>query len=46
MLEATLAIPATGTIENLGKQGIHTHHLDEILSEMQDLQRTFPGEEW
>ena len=44
--EATLTIPATATSENLGKQGIHTQHLDEILSEMQHLQRTYPGYEW
>lgn len=46
LVEATLGIPATGTSENLGKQGIHTQHLDEILSEMQHLQRTYPGYEW
>lgn len=46
LLVATLTIPTTGTSENLGKQGIHTQHLDEILSEMQHLQRTYQGYEW
>ncbi len=29
-----------------GKQGLHTEHLQHILSEMQYLQRTYPGCEW
>jgi ring-1,2-phenylacetyl-CoA epoxidase subunit PaaC len=29
-----------------GKQGLHTEHLQNILSEMQYLQRTYPGCEW
>ncbi len=29
-----------------GKQGFHTEHLQDILSEMQYLQRTYPGCEW
>ncbi len=29
-----------------GKQGIHTEHLGFILSDLQYLQRTYPGAKW
>lgn len=29
-----------------GKQGFHTEHLGYILTEMQSLQRAYPGLEW
>jgi ring-1,2-phenylacetyl-CoA epoxidase subunit PaaC len=44
--EATLAIPQTEPISYSGKEGKHTDHLKELLSEMQILQRTYPGCEW
>jgi ring-1,2-phenylacetyl-CoA epoxidase subunit PaaC len=44
--EATLDVPGNKAIENMGKQGMHTKHLETILSEMQYLQRTYPGCEW
>lgn len=44
--EATLEIPADSTKQTGGKEGIHTEHLGFILSEMQMMQRTFPGMTW
>lgn len=35
----------TRTIEG-GRNGIHTEHLGHILSEMQFIQRAYPGQEW
>ena len=45
-LEATLIVSENNTIETRGKTGSHTEHLATILSEMQYLQRTYPGCEW
>ncbi len=36
-----LAVPATG-----GRSGIHSEHLERLLSEMQSLARAHPGAEW
>jgi ring-1,2-phenylacetyl-CoA epoxidase subunit PaaC len=33
-------------VKRAGKQGLHTEHLQNILTEMQHLQRTYPGCEW
>jgi ring-1,2-phenylacetyl-CoA epoxidase subunit PaaC len=46
--EATLPLPVNTKTErkNLGKDGHHSEHLSKILSEMQSLQRTFPGCDW
>ena len=44
--EATLSIPAQRIDGSDGKNGGHTKHLEEILNEMQFLQRTYPGCEW
>ncbi len=47
--QATLTeIPTVKEISSglLGKEGKHTKYLDEILAEMQVLQRTHPGAEW
>ncbi|MEO6489295.1 MAG: 1,2-phenylacetyl-CoA epoxidase subunit PaaC [Ferruginibacter sp.] len=46
LTEATLSIPVNGYMHTGGKNGIHTEHLGYILSEMQSLQRTYPGAEW
>jgi ring-1,2-phenylacetyl-CoA epoxidase subunit PaaC len=50
LLEATLSYPyEAGQQERStfnGKQGIHTEYLEAILSEMQYLQRTYPGCKW
>ncbi len=44
--EATLSIPPKTYMQTGGKDGIHTEQLGYILSEMQSLQRTYPGAEW
>ncbi len=44
--EATLPIPEKTFMQSGGKQGIHTEHLGYILTELQYLQRTYPGAEW
>ena len=45
--EATLTFPVSKQKESLnGKEGDHTEHLQAILSDMQYLQRTYPGCEW
>jgi ring-1,2-phenylacetyl-CoA epoxidase subunit PaaC len=46
LTEATLQQPTDGTIQLGGKEGIHTEHLGFILSEMQMMQRTYPGMTW
>lgn len=47
--EATLPIPGSdaGMLRKAGgKNGVHTEHLGYILSEMQFLQRAYPGGDW
>lgn len=44
--EATLSIPENVFMQTGGKTGVHTEHLGFILSEMQSLQRTYPGAAW
>lgn len=49
--EATLSFPPaeepdTKSISGFGKEGRHTEHLNNILAEMQVLQRAHPGCEW
>ncbi len=44
--EATILLPTQKSENNGGKEGKHTEHLEEILKEMQYLQRTYPGCEW
>ncbi len=44
--EATLPLPEKAFMQTGGKQGIHTEHLGYILTELQYLQRTYPGAEW
>jgi ring-1,2-phenylacetyl-CoA epoxidase subunit PaaC len=46
--EATIPVPPN-EIKNpdgYGKEGYHSENLNEILLEMQSLQRTYPGCEW
>ena len=48
--DATLAVP-TGTYMHGargrgGRQGVHTEHLGHLLTEMQFLQRAYPGAQW
>jgi len=44
--EATLGVPAATPFVSSGKRGVHTEHLGHLLSEMQFLQRTYPGAQW
>ncbi|MCW3087191.1 MAG: paaI [Sediminibacterium sp.] len=44
--EATLPIPANTFMHTGGKEGRHTEHLGYILTEMQFLQRAYPGAKW
>jgi len=44
--EAALSIPEKIFMQPGGKEGKHTEHLGYILTELQYLQRTYPGCEW
>lgn len=43
---ATLKAPQNGWMQLGGRGGRHSEHLGHLLSEMQSLQRTFPGATW
>lgn len=44
--EAKLPVPQNVFVQKGGKQGIHTEQLGYILTELQYLQRTYPGAKW
>ena len=44
--EATLSLPEKVFMQSGGKDGIHTEHLGFILTELQYMQRTYPGATW
>ncbi len=44
--QATLEMPDTGFMQTGGRMGRHTEHLGHILSELQYMQRTYPGQVW
>lgn len=44
--EATLRIPENDWMQSGGKQGIHTEYLGYILTELQYMQRAYPGAKW
>jgi len=44
--EATLALPKNDWMQQGGRSGCHTEHLGHLLSELQSMQRTFPGVTW
>ncbi len=44
--EATLEIPETKYFQKGGKKGIHSEHMGYLLTEMQYMQRTYPGMKW
>ena len=46
IIEATLLLPEKNSIVMEGKTGKHTNWLSLLLTDMQYLQRTFPGCEW
>ncbi|MEZ4981694.1 MAG: Phenylacetic acid catabolic protein [Saprospiraceae bacterium] len=44
--KATLQKPEGEWFQEGGKQGRHSEHLGFILTELQYMQRTYPGQEW
>lgn len=44
--ETTLALPKNDWMQQGGRCGHHSEHLGHLLSELQSLQRTFPGATW
>ena len=46
LAEAGLALPQDAAFRSSGKRGVHSEHMGYILSEMQHLQRAFPGSAW
>jgi ring-1,2-phenylacetyl-CoA epoxidase subunit PaaC len=44
--EATLKLPDNDWMQKGGRFGQHTEHLGHLLSELQSMQRTFPGATW
>ena len=45
-VEAVLPVPEKKFMQTGGKEGKHTEHLGYILTELQYMQRTYPGCEW
>ena len=46
LAQATLEVPESTFSHEGGKDGRHTEHLGYILSDLQFLQRAYPGNEW
>lgn len=46
LAEATLRMPQNGWMQKGGRDGRHSEHLGPLLTELQYLQRTFPGATW
>jgi ring-1,2-phenylacetyl-CoA epoxidase subunit PaaC len=44
--EATLVLPTSDWMQQGGRIGRHSEHLGHLLSELQSMQRTFPGATW
>ena len=44
--EATLVLPKSDWMQQGGRDGRHSEHLGHLLSELQSMQRTFPGAIW
>ncbi|ULK96509.1 1,2-phenylacetyl-CoA epoxidase subunit PaaC [Bradyrhizobium sp. I71] len=44
--EATLELPRNDWMQQGGRSGRHSEHLGHLLSELQSMQRTFPGLTW
>jgi ring-1,2-phenylacetyl-CoA epoxidase subunit PaaC len=44
--EATLTLPSNDWMQQGGRIGHHSEHLGHLLSELQSLQRSFPGAAW
>jgi ring-1,2-phenylacetyl-CoA epoxidase subunit PaaC len=46
LAEATLKLPNSDWMQQGGRNGRHSEHLGHLLSELQSMQRTFPGATW
>ena len=46
LAEATLAVPQDQAMQSGGRAGRHSEHLGHILSELQYMQRAYPGMTW
>ena len=46
LAEATVAVPSDDFAQRGGRQGRHTEYLGHLLTEMQFLQRAYPGARW
>ncbi|MEA2863121.1 MAG: ring,2-phenylacetyl-CoA epoxidase subunit PaaC [Bradyrhizobium sp.] len=44
--EATLTLPKSDWMQQGGRSGRHSEHFGHLLSELQSMQRTFPGATW
>jgi ring-1,2-phenylacetyl-CoA epoxidase subunit PaaC len=44
--EATLQIPEGTWMQTGGKNGVHTEHFGKLITELQYMQRAYPGAEW
>lgn len=44
--EATITLPGMAFMHRGGKQGIHTEYMGFILTELQFMQKAYPGAEW
>ena len=44
--EASLTLPETDWMQQGGRDGRHSEHLGHLLSELQHMQRSFPGASW
>jgi ring-1,2-phenylacetyl-CoA epoxidase subunit PaaC len=44
--QATLTLPKSDWMQQGGRSGRHSEHLGHLLSELQSMQRTFPGATW
>ena len=44
--EAGLTLPAGGAFRSTGSRGVHSEHMGYLVTEMQTLQRSFPGGVW
>ncbi len=44
--EANLTVPGNVFMQTGGKSGMHSEHLGHLLTELQYMQRTYPGCEW
>jgi ring-1,2-phenylacetyl-CoA epoxidase subunit PaaC len=44
--DATLVLPKNDWMQQGGRIGQHSEHLGHLLSELQSMQRMFPGVTW